>query len=314
MSLIELMIAIAIGLVVLAALSMLFVQNSANRREIDRSASVLENGRYALSILKDELSLAGYYGTLSVPSGTAVPCSKVISDWSGSLAIPAQGINNNDADLAGCVSATPATLPARKGNTDAIVIQRTSTCVAGTTDCAAPVAANAYLQVSECGTEYLTTPFVLALGTGTFGLKKRVANNVNCDATGTAPTRQFYRSFYYVDAANNLTRADWIPGGTFATTVIAENIENMQLIYGFDTTGDGTPDEFATAPPGTSTWANAVGVRIWLLARAPTATSGYTNNRSIEMDDYSVTPSDSFKRHVFSTYVTFINPAARLFK
>ena len=166
MSLIELMIAIAIGLVVLAALSMLFVQNSANRREIDRSASVLENGRYALSILKDELSLAGYYGTLSVPSGTAVPCSKVISDWSGSLAIPAQGINNNDADLAGCVSATPATLPARKGNTDAIVIQRTSTCVAGTTDCAAPVAANAYLQVSECGTEYLTTPFVLALGTG----------------------------------------------------------------------------------------------------------------------------------------------------
>ena len=89
-----------------------------------------------------------------------------VSDWQAPWQFPRKASATvMMPDSAGCVSATPATLPARKGNTDAIVIQRTSTCVAGTTDCAAPVAANAYLQVSECGTEYLTTPFVLALGT-----------------------------------------------------------------------------------------------------------------------------------------------------
>lgn len=318
-SLVELMIAITLGLLVVAVLTTLFVNNSANRREIDRAAGILENGRYALSILKSEFAQAGYYGTLSTPTGTdaSVICSNTIANLRNSLAIHVVGSNHQGATVASLNTCLTG-LPARKSGTDAIVIQRASTCVAGPTadtGCTAKsTAANvAYLQVSECGEEYVTTPFVLDTGSATtFTLKKRTAGALTCQAAGTAPIRLFYKSLYYVDESNNLIRADQAVDGTFAATTLAEGIENIQFQYGFDTNGDGTADEFTTTP--STSWADAVGVRVWILARAPTATPGYSNDKVIVMDDYSVTPSDSFKRHVFSSYIGFINPSGKRFK
>lgn len=322
-SIVEFMVAIAIGLIILVALTALFVNSSANRREIDRSATILENGRYAMSVLKSELSLAGYYGTLSAPSGdTEQPCSNDVAVWGGALNRHVQGSNGNDAVLDDCFSTIPA-FPGRKANTDAILIQRASTCVAGPTaetGCAAIANGSAYLQVSECGDEYETTPFVLAKKTGgnlnQFSLKNRLAGGTNCGAVQTAPIRMFYRSIYYVDIGNRLMRADRIPDGAWTTpVVIAEGIEDMQLQYGFDTaaSGDGTPDVFDNSPSGT-TWGNAVGARVWLLARAGTESVGFSNAKTFEMGDVSVAPTDGFKRHVFSSYISFVNPSGKRFK
>lgn len=321
MSLVELMIAVALGLLVVAVLTILFVNTSANRREIDRTAGILENGRYALAILKSELAQAGYYGTLAVPTGTDenVACSSTIADWKNSLAIHVHGSNQLGA-TANALDSCFSGLPARKSGTDAIVITRASTCVAGPTaeaGCTAKTTSGstAYLQVSECGDEYETTPFVLDIGSATtFTLKKRITGGLTCDTAGTAPIRLLYKSLYYVDESNNLIRADQAIGGSFTATTLTEGIENIQLQYGFDTNSDGTADQYATTPPGGKTWADAMGVRVWILARAPTATPGYAGNKAIEMDDYSTTPSDSFKRHVFSSYINFTNPAAKRFK
>lgn len=320
-SLIELMIAITLGLLIVAVLTTLFVNNSANRREIDRAAGILENGRYAISVLKSDLALAGYYGTLSTPTGTdtTVACSSAVADWKNSLAVHVHGSNQQGttaSDLDSCFTG----LTARKSGTDAIVIMRSSTCVAGPTaetGCTAQGSSGsvAYLQVSECGDEYVTTPFVLDLGSAsTFTLKKRVSGGLTCAAAGTAPIRQFYKSLYYVDESNNLIRADQSVGGAFTASTLVEGIENIQLQYGFDTNNDGTADVYDTAPPAGNTWADAMGVRVWILARASSATVGYSSDKSFVMDDYSVTPTDSFKRHVFSTYISFINPAGKRFK
>ena len=321
-SLIELMIALAISLLVLGALVMLFINNSNTRRELDRGAAILENGQFAINALSSELSLAGYYGTLARATGTtALPCSARLSDWSGSLAIHAYG--NDDSvtdDLADCFSV--AGVVARKAGTDAIVIQRASTCVAGPTaeaGCAAVAANRPYLQVSECGDEYQTTPFVLANGSNTsaiFSLRKRAAGSTLCAAAGSAPLRQFYRSIYYVDSANNLVRTDLIPGTTLtaASHTIASHIESLQLSYGFDTNGNGSPDVFGQAPISPGTWADAIGVRVWVLARAPSATAGYANTKTFVLDNQTVAPTDAYKRHVFSTYIPFTNPAGRRFQ
>lgn len=320
-SLIELMIAITLGLMVVAVLTTLFVNNSANRREIDRAAGILENGRYALSVLKSEVAQAGYYGTLSSPTGTnaTVICSDTIANWRNSMAIHALG-SNHQGTTAGSLDTCLSGLPARKSGTDAIIIQRASTCVGGPTaetGCTAKsTAANvAYLQVSECGEEYVSTPFVLDIGSATtFTLKKRTSGALTCQAAGTAPIRLFYKSLYYVDGSNNLIRADQAVGGPFTATTLVEGIENIQFQYGFDTNDDGTADQFDTTPPTGKTWADAMGVRVWILARAPTATPGYSNDKAIVMDDYSATPSDSFKRHVFSSYINFVNPSGKRFK
>jgi type IV pilus assembly protein PilW len=77
-SLVELMIGVALGLIVMAALTSFFVKSSQNRREIDRAGRQIENGRYAVSALRDELHLTGFFAELStagVSWQTPDPCT-----------------------------------------------------------------------------------------------------------------------------------------------------------------------------------------------------------------------------------------------
>src|SRR5690349_1953640 len=92
-SLIELMIAIALGLIVLAALTSFFVRTSSNRTELERNSREIENGRYAVNALRDDMVLAGFFADITQPSTTVynLPTScdtdvttlsdKTISHW-----------------------------------------------------------------------------------------------------------------------------------------------------------------------------------------------------------------------------------------
>src|SRR5687768_3121033 len=85
-SLIELMVSTTIGLVVLAALATVFANTSAARAELDRSSQQIDNGRYAVDLLTEDLQIAGYFGELNVTSLVvpgAMPdvCSTTPADW-----------------------------------------------------------------------------------------------------------------------------------------------------------------------------------------------------------------------------------------
>ena len=64
-SLVEVMIAITLGLLLTAAVLQLFVGNSATFRTTDAISRVQENARYAQSVLNQELRMVGYRGCLS---------------------------------------------------------------------------------------------------------------------------------------------------------------------------------------------------------------------------------------------------------
>jgi type IV pilus assembly protein PilW len=366
LSVVELMISIAVGLVVVGAMTTLFVNSSNNRRSLDRSADILENGHYALDLLKKELSLAGYYGTMSIPPAGATtdePCSVNVNAettpptaWDSSFLIHAHGSNQSET------AALPSSLPCidglRKANTDAIFIQRASTCVAGfpaEPGCQALAGNTAYLQVSECGDEYNATPFVLAItpdspptssaAPGAYTLKKRLDGSLDCGTTGTAPIRKLYRSIYYIGTDNGGGGSDsrlWRmdlgaasaanPGGTFTFTQLADGIDNMQLEYGIDDNGDGSPDRYSSTPAAAD-WPNAVGARLSLLVRAGNTTAGYQDAKTYYLGDIcslpagSACPADplgtsptavargtaeqSYRRRVFTSYVAFNTPLGR---
>ncbi len=61
-TLVEMMIAMTIGLMLLAGMVTYFVNASGNQRELQRSGQQIENGRYALDSLIQDLHLAGFYG------------------------------------------------------------------------------------------------------------------------------------------------------------------------------------------------------------------------------------------------------------
>ncbi|CAN7553488.1 PilW family protein [Variovorax paradoxus] len=330
LTLIELMIALAIGLLIVAAMSVLLAGGSQSRREIEMSADVNENGRYALDVLSRELSQTGFYGSLVKPTAAT---TRIPADMPAATAMCLTGVANLDTwkdsltyNVLGLGSAAGANIDAdpscieRKAGTDALFIQRASTCVVGAPNCPAESNADAYLQVSECGTEYSATPMVLGrggTGSSTFALQTKT-----CAGT-PAPKRKLIRRIYYVSAANALSYQD-IPlsGALPAPVVLVENIEQLQIEYAFDTgtPADGTPDVFAAAPdplavPPTD-WTQVIGVRIWLLARSSDP-SRYTKNAAsfVLGGDTTVSVAANSagnpKRRAYSTYISFVTPKAR---
>ena len=165
-TLIELMIAMTISLVILAALVAVFVNMSRATNEMAKTNSLIENGRFAIQLLQDDLVHAGYWGGY-VPqfddlTSTAVPGdapSAVVPNpcaayatWDSTyrinlLATPVQAYDALPVGT-GCLS--PLT---QRANSDVLVIRHAETCVPGVGSCGAAVAGRLYLQVSSCAAE-----------------------------------------------------------------------------------------------------------------------------------------------------------------
>ena len=125
-SLVELMVAVTIGLLILLAMSTLLSQQSRSRDELDKSAGQIENGRYALVLLQNDLQHAGFYGvfggTIAAPAALPNPCATTNAAIDESLGMPVQGYNaaaTIPAPLSGCL-ADANHVP----GTDVLVIRR----------------------------------------------------------------------------------------------------------------------------------------------------------------------------------------------
>lgn len=311
MTLVELMVALVIGLIIVMAMSVAFVASSRNRTQAEISADAIETGRYAMDLLSRELSQAGFYGTLALAnvSGTTnAPCSSTITDWLGSLALHVTGWNSGPA----AADANPACV-SRKVGTDAIFIQRASTCAVGDADCAAEVNTQGYLQVSECGTEYTTTPFVLLAGASAgLNLKSKTC------AAAVATKRRLVRRIYYIDTDDALKSIDITLSGATTPTVLAENIEQMQIEYAVGTGSSIGSAQTFTSTPTAADWPNVVGARVSIIAKSSDSTSNVPAT-SFEIGDYTGANRISYaaatvapKRRVYTTYIPFVTPKSRV--
>jgi Tfp pilus assembly protein PilW len=165
LTLIELMIAMTISLLILAALVSVFVNMSRSTNEMAKTNSLIENGRFAIQLLQDELVHAGYWGgyvpqfdNLSftgvpgdAPTAVPDPCA-AYSTWDSTyrinlLGTPVQAYDTLPAG-AGCLAPL-----AQRANTDVLVVRHAETCVPGVGNCDAAVAGRLYLQVATCAAE-----------------------------------------------------------------------------------------------------------------------------------------------------------------
>ena len=317
-SLIEIMISLLLGMMILAALVTVFASTSASRNELERTSRQIENGRFAMEIVSDELRLAGFYGeldlkTLGAPGALPDPCSLMVADWYLAMPIHVQGYDNG-ALAPGCM---PADL---KLGTDVLVVRRTSSCEAGVAGCPAAVAGEPYLQVSKCATEQVITPYVLdklgAVGAAPFTLRMK-------DCATTAGLRRYFVSIYYISTDNGSGQP--IPtlkvmsfnGAAFTVAALVEGIELLNIEYGIDNDGDGAPDVYKTAPATVTEWANVMTARINLLARNVETSPNYVDPKtySLGLDATNAvityTPADAYRRHVYTGMVRVVNAAER---
>lgn len=337
-SLVEFMVAITVSLLVLATLSSLFVSNMRARREIERANQQIENGRYAVQLLTDDLQHAGYYGDfdlsaaqiagLTTPTTKPDPCAVSLASLRSALPIAVQGQDGG---------AAPSCISDLKAGTDIVVVRRVSTCVNGTANCAT-VAGAPYFQSSLCsnGSELLSLNSV-----DWYRLDTTIGNldRTQRDCTTTAVVRRYLTHIYFI--ANNDKAGDGLPtlkraeldNGAFTIVPLAQGIENLQVEYGIDTNNDGAPNSF-TADPDNFTaslgncpttpadcvenWRNALAVKLHVLARTNAPTAGYTDIKTYSLGLTAAGAAnaagpfnDGYKRHVFDTVVRLNNPANR---
>jgi type IV pilus assembly protein PilW len=324
-SLIELMISIALGLVVLAVLGTIFANTSAARAELQRSSQQIDNGRYAVDVLSEDLQLAGYFGELNVGALIVPPalpdlCSMVPADWLAAVPIHMQGVDDG--------AAVPACIPATlKSGTDIVAVRRARTCVAGSAGCEPIVPTQPYLQVGLCGTSGNAYALGIAADTAFPHTLK--------DCATLAGQRRYVVHVYFVSDDNGsganiptLKRLE-LNGAGYTEVALVEGVERLQIEYGIDTDGDGAPNAYTPDPAsytyagcGSCTppinWANVVTAKLHVLSRAIEASPGYVNGKVYELGlDAAGAPvrvgpfNDGYRRHVYSAAVRMMNPSGR---
>ena len=314
LSLIELMISITIGILVLTAVTLVFFNTSRSRAEIERTSRQIENGRYAIELISDEVRLAGFFGELAVngvTAPTALPanqCHTAATDFKDAIPIHVQGF----ADGAGWVTTTSGcALSDRVAGTDILLVRRAKTCVAGVSGCDAVDAALPYVQVSLCADE--TTTHKVALGSTGLDLKPKAC-------TGTAGLRQLMTTIFYVSDNNGqgvsvptLKKIEFAAAG-WTTTPLVEGIEKFHLEYGLDTPGDGAVDSYTATPADVDAWRNVMTVKVWLVARNLETSPDFTDGKTYTLGSATTetyVPNDSYRRHVYSSLIRIQNASGR---
>ena len=111
LTLIELMVDITIGTILLLGLGTVFFNSSRAYRELDRAGQMLENGRYALTLLTEDLRHAGFYGeffSINYDDVLYDPCytGNDPTVFKNTMQRPIQGYNAPDSASRPDISAT----------------------------------------------------------------------------------------------------------------------------------------------------------------------------------------------------------------
>ena len=274
-SLIELMVAISIGLVLLMGLATLFSNSSTSQREVQRAAQQIENGRFAMDLLGQDLQLSGYFGAYrksEPPTALPDPCLVTIADLKTAVGLPVQGYTPASLTTKPTLPTTCDTwVPSANlsAGSDVLVVRRAETeFVAGGT---VTTAGGRYIQTNPVtidvqaggGTTSCTSNAAGAAATITRRCTLPVANDAcptECGA-GTSPAgyvRKLHVHIYFVAPCNvpstgtqcdsaadggrpipTLKRMELIEdsgNATFQVVPIAEGVEYMKLSWGVDDT------------------------------------------------------------------------------
>lgn len=330
-SLIELMISVVLGLLIMTGVLALYLDLTRSNAELAKMNQQVENGRFTLQLLQQELWHAGFWDSYVPPLPSVAPPTEIpnpcvdFTDWDTAyinnlFAIPVQGYVAGASVPAECSSVITNVQP----NSDVLVVRYAATCVAGIGNCEDYDASKLYLQTQGCGdtahsnyiAESATLPVLNASGTTTVYKK-------NC--TTAADKRKLIISIFYVrnysvtssDGIPTLMRADFdLSGGSIqmqSAQPIIEGIQSIHFEYGRDTDSDGSADIHDDCASCTAVdWANVVAIQIYVLARNLQASTGYVEDKTYQLGSITLGPfNDSFMRHVYSGYIRLVNPSGR---
>jgi type IV pilus assembly protein PilW len=280
LSLIELLVALTLGLIIVAALGQLFVNMSRTNQEMAKTNSQIENARFAMQFLRDDVVHAGFWNGF-VPEFDDISLSEPPTDYPTEVPPyvvpdPCRGYASWDDEIKQNLVGIPIEVYTGTGfpgscdgvigdvadkvaGTDVLIVRHAHTCAAGAVNCDDDGlnGNRLYFQTSGCADE-IDAGDAYALDPNSPPLQDKL-----CGAGASAPKRKFVQSIYYIrnyantasDNIPTLVRSEFDLTGTTPTqqlsVALVEGIELFRVELGIDNVSESgatlDPNDFGDA-------------------------------------------------------------------
>jgi len=315
-TLLEIFIALAIGLVIIGGTLSVFVGLKTTTTETSSMGELQENGRFAVAILTEDLLRQSFWGDLNgalssnlqlVPANAANDCEgeglnngSFPEDVGGFRALWGGPIINSTI-LNGCV--TDAAL-----NSDVLEIKRAI---------ASPVA----IGELEDNRYYIQSNLTEA--------------NIFPGDIGAVPALvesriwEYQHHIYYIRESSIGTDGEVVPvlmqgrlqnnANPVSFNMLVEGIERIHFMFGVDTDNDGVVNAYMPSNEMQADYWDSAGVRIlavkmYVLVRSIRRDNNYSNDNVYQMGDMSFDANgDTYRRILFSTTVALYNARVKEF-
>jgi type IV pilus assembly protein PilW len=318
LTLIELMVALAIGSFLMIGAITVFMQSRTTFRVTESLARLQENARFALDAIEPDIRMAHYWGLTArsylitnraAPTDPAGPGPNTCgNNWTINLNEAVQGTNN--AYNWACAATVGPVAPA----SDTLIVRRV-------TEDAVPLPLTA------------NTMYIQSSRTGLLGGRIFVGTTIPSDFDpATSETHRLVVNGYFVSQSSSIPNVPSLRMKTLlATGAIQEQevlagVEDMQVQFGVDTDVPGEPTapnpnrgsidryvnpDAALITPGAGGFdpnAEVLAVRVWLRVRAERPENGFTDTATYNYAGQVAGPfGDNFRRMVVSKTIYLRN-------
>ncbi len=339
LSLIEIQVALVIGLILTAGAAQLFISNQQTYRSESALSRMQQSGRFIVETIANDIRMVGFTGCASREGNAPVTDNTTIvalpypivdansnltnviagTDGQGGVRDPVLPVNLNSATIA-------TILPA----TDTITIQRANQCGAAVTTTTNPGASINVFAPNQCnfrnGQGAIITNCVRS---DIFDIQAFADNGNSQDITPNAALSQAYAddAFVYQFLSNTYYIApsqidlsipvanrepalwvdQWDPStGGYNSIELADGVEDLEILYGVDTGGDTYPDTYQAVDAALD-MSTVRSVRINLLLRSA---DGITTQagQTVFFDGGNIpAPADRRLRTVYSSTISIRN-------
>ena len=290
---VELMIAMTIALVVMAAVSMIFVDSRSVYRLTENLNRTQENGRFAMHFISEEIRKAKQMGCapatiinhLNNPTDYYVDGAHIVgytytgsgnslSDWTPNLP--------SSVFSAGDVVPDTDVIAFTRMSDDAMAITppyMTTTAGAVHIESGSILNDGDIILVTDCVTAELfqvTSPSdpggvgTIVHGTGGTDLPGNSTKDFSKTYGAGSMIVRFVTKYYYIGVGSSGDPALFVLGdnAVLADSELVGNIEDLDAIYGQDTNGDGSVNVYNFAD-SVADWSKVTTVRVSVVARTP---------------------------------------------
>jgi type IV pilus assembly protein PilW len=339
-SVVELMVAMAISLLLLAGVVSIFASSKSSYETNERLSRIQENGRFALNTIMTDLRASGFVGCARQPTYLSSSLNNATDLQWNFLAGPVTGFQASGTDT--WSPAMDANIPSPLSGSDVLVVRvpmRERVALPLIANVGAPTNA---LQVAAGSTDTVQTGDI-ALVYSCEAISVFQVSNYNpatgviahvANATGQVPgnanttVNYSYRQdvthvvpietvAYFIAPSARVDDADdpapagttslWRRRGLHDAEELVEGIEQIQVQYGVDTNGDVIVDEYRSAD-NVADWNDVISVSVALLARSLEEYGSDTDQRSYNLlDEVVAAPADRRLREVFTATASIRN-------